>query len=63
MSRIVLMIFICVSLQACSSLGSVPKTDTPSILNNKPEVKKEPSGLAALSEFVATMALLKSQME
>ena len=63
MSKIVLMIFLCVSLQACSALGDGSKADVPSILDNKPEVKKEPSGLAAISEFMAVMAAIKTQTE
>ncbi|MFT5879559.1 MAG: hypothetical protein ACI86X_000692 [Moritella sp.] len=63
MTKIVLMMFLCVSLQSCSTLGEAPKADVPSILDNKPEVKKEPSGLAAISEFMAVMALIKAQTE
>ena len=62
MTKIVLMMFLCVSLQACTNLGAGSKTGAPSILN-KPEAKKEPSGLAAISEFMAVMALIKTQTQ
>ncbi len=63
MSKVVLMIFLCVSLQACNTLGGGTKADVPSILTNKAEEKKEPSGLAAISEFMAVMAAVKAQTE
>lgn len=60
MNKIVLMMFLCVSLQGCITTPDDSKSDIPSIVGNKSKAK-EPSGLGAISEFMAVMALLKTQ--
>ena len=64
MNKIVLMICLCVSLQGCSILGGDSKPEIPSVLGGKPkEEKKEKNGLLAITEFMAVMTLLKTQVD
>ena len=64
MNKIVLMIVLCVSLQGCSNGAGDSKSDVPSIIGNKAKAKPpEKNGLLAMSEFMAMMALLKTQTE
>jgi len=64
MNKIVLMIVLCVSLQGCTTTSDSSKSDVPSVIGQKAKAKKpEKSGLGAMSEFMAVMALLKTQTE
>ncbi|NQZ49820.1 MAG: hypothetical protein HRT95_06410 [Moritella sp.] len=64
MSKIVLMMFLCVSLQGCITTPDSSESDIPSIIGNKAKEKEpEKNGLLAISEFMAVMALLKTQTE
>jgi hypothetical protein len=68
MNKIVLMLFLCMSLQGCSVLGSFFGGDStpeiPPILGGKPkEEKKDKNGLLAITEFMAVMTLLKTQVD
>ena len=64
MNKIVLMIFLCVSLQGCSVFGNNSKPEVPSILGGKPkEEKKEKNGLLAITELMAVMTQLKNQVD
>ena len=67
MNKIVLMMILCVSLQGCSNGAGSSKTDSlksvaKSIDGEEPK-EKEKNGLLAISEFMAVMALLKTQTE
>ena len=67
MNKIVLMICLCLSLQGCSGILDGIGTDSlknvaKSIDGEKPK-EKEKNGLLAISEFMAVMALLKTQTE
>jgi hypothetical protein len=64
MNKIIPVIFICLSIQACSGVGDKLKSDDPSILGApKAEKKQEKNGLLAITEFMAVMTLLKTQVD
>ncbi|SQD80203.1 hypothetical protein [Moritella yayanosii] len=63
MSKIVLMMFLCVSLQGCITTPDSSKSDIPSIIGNKAKEKEEKNGLLAITQFMAVMAVLKTQTE
>lgn len=64
MSKIVLAMFLCLSLQACSNGPGSNKDGALSKIGNKTEEKKEEkNGLLAIGEFMAVMTLLKTQVE
>jgi hypothetical protein len=64
MSKIVLTMFLCLSLQACSNGSGSDKDGALSKIGKKAE-KSEPekNGLLAIGEFMAVMTLLKTQVE
>ena len=75
MNRIIFVILICLSLQACalassasrkSMVGTRPPETSLSIRETIKEAvqpaKAPDNGLAVMSEFMATMAILKSQV-
>ena len=64
MSKIVLAICLCLSLQGCSNLFDGSKSDIPPILGGKTEGKKQDkNGFLAITEFMAVMSVLKTQVD
>ncbi|QFI36369.1 hypothetical protein FR932_00325 [Moritella marina ATCC 15381] len=64
MSKLVLTMFLCLSLQACSNGTGSDKDGALAKIGNKAEEKKpEKNGLLAIGEFMAVMAVLKTQVE
>ena len=64
MNKIVLMIVLCLSLQGCLTTPNDSKSDEPSIIGQKTEEKKpDKNGLLAITQFMAVMTLLKTQVD
>ena len=67
MSKIVLMMFLCVSLQGCSNGAGSSKSEDPSTIGEKAKTaeakKPDKNGLLAITQFMAVMTLLKTQVD
>ena len=67
MSKIVLMMFLCVSLQGCSNGAGSSKSEDPSTIGKTAKTAKEKkpdkNGLLAITQFMAVMAVLKTQVD
>ncbi|MDX2318988.1 MAG: hypothetical protein QNK26_00120 [Moritella sp.] len=63
MSKVVLAICLCLSLQGCSGGFNGVKDDSSSTIGKKADEKEqEKNGLLAIGEFMAVMAVLKTQV-
>ena len=70
MNRIIPILCLCLSLQACSNLGmnlafgigDALTTNKPAVKDSKPK-EEEKNGLLAITQFMAVMALLKTQVQ
>ncbi|QFI36370.1 hypothetical protein FR932_00330 [Moritella marina ATCC 15381] len=71
MNKIVLIICLSLSLQACSNLGinlaigigDTSTTNKLTVPENKTKEDKKKNGLLAITQFMAVMALLKTQVQ
>ena len=62
MNKMMLMIFLGLSLQGCITTSNDSGSDIPSIVNDLPKAE-EKNGLRAMSEFMAMMAVIKAPTE
>ena len=71
MNKIIPILCLCLSLQACSNLGmnlafgigDALTTNKPALKDSQPKEEEEKNGLLAITQFMAVMALLKTQVQ